>query len=53
VHARHIWRDHAIVWGMRLADVISETPDGNLRLDLTRFHDLTPTEPAPEFPYPR
>jgi inward rectifier potassium channel len=52
VHAQYVWRDHAIVWGARLADVMSETPDGNLLLDLRRFHDLTPTEPAEAFPYP-
>jgi inward rectifier potassium channel len=51
VHAQHTWRDGAIVWGARLADVLSETPDGNMLLDLRRFHELTPTAPIPGFPY--
>ncbi len=51
VHAQHTWMHRSIVWGARLADVTSETPNGDLLLDLGRFHDLTPTEPTPEFPY--
>lgn len=51
IHARHLWFDRDIVWGTRLADVLSETEDGNILLDLRRFHDLEPTEPAPDFPY--
>lgn len=51
VHAQRTWSDRAVVWGARLADVLSDTPDGNLQLDLGRFHDLTPTAPVPGFPY--
>ena len=51
IHARNLWFDRDIVWGTRLADVLSETEDGNILLDLRRFHDLEPTEPAPGFPY--
>jgi len=51
VHAQKIWRDHDVVWGARLADVLSEMPDGNLLLDLRRFHDLEPTAPSADFPY--
>jgi inward rectifier potassium channel len=51
VHAQHTWLHRSITWGARLADVISETPDGNMLLDLGRFHDLTPTEPVAGFPY--
>ena len=29
-----------MLWGMRLADVLSETPDGTVLLDLRKFHDL-------------
>ena len=51
VHARHRYTDEAIVWGARHADVLSE--DGPaLVLDLRRFHELTPTSPTAEFPYP-
>lgn len=51
IHAQRTWRDGSIVWGARLADVLSETPDGNVLLDLRRFHDLTPTAPVPGFPH--
>ena len=51
VHARHTWLATSVIFGARLADVVSETPEG-LTLDLRRFHDLVPTEPAPGFPYP-
>lgn len=51
VHAQHTWTSDAIVWGTRLADVLSETPEGNVVLDLRRFHELAPTEPIPGFPY--
>ena len=51
IHAQHTWRDGALAWGARLADVISETEDGNLQLDLRRFHEVVPTEPAVGFPY--
>ncbi len=51
VHAQRTWGDRSIAWGARLADVLLDTPDGNLVLDLRRFHDLTPTPPVPGFPY--
>jgi inward rectifier potassium channel len=51
VHAQHTWLHSSVVWGARLADVLSETPDGNVLLDLRRFHDLTPTAPIPGFAY--
>jgi inward rectifier potassium channel len=53
VHGRHMYERFSIVWGARLADVLSETPDGGLLLDLTNFHALEPTQPTAEFPYPR
>jgi inward rectifier potassium channel len=51
VHAQHTWLHRSVAWGARLADVLSETPDGNVLLDLRRFHELTPSAPAPGFPY--
>ena len=51
VHAQHTWLHQSVAWGTRLADVISETPDGNMLLDLRRFHDLSPTGQVPGFPY--
>jgi inward rectifier potassium channel len=52
VHARHTYPQSDLIWGARLADVISETPDGDILLDLRYFHELAPTAPTPEFPYP-
>jgi inward rectifier potassium channel len=53
VNARHRYFAKDIVWGARLADVLSELPDGRLKLDLARFNDLVPSEPTATFPYPR
>lgn len=52
VHARHKYTDEAIVWGARPADILSEEEGGVIVADLRKFHDLTPTLPTPEFPYP-
>ncbi|HUL58064.1 MAG TPA: ion channel [Anaeromyxobacteraceae bacterium] len=52
VHAQHTWLHRSVIWGARLVDVLSETPDGNMLLDLRRFHDLEPTVPTSGFPYP-
>jgi inward rectifier potassium channel len=52
VHAQHRYFTDQIIWGARHADVISETADGALMLDLTRFHQVEPTHPTPDFPYP-
>lgn len=52
VHASHRYFAKDILWGARLADVLSETPEGHLLLDLRRFHDVEPTAPTADFPYP-
>ena len=52
VHAGYRYFTKDILWGARLVDVLSETPDGHLLLDLRRFHDVEPTAPTPDFPYP-
>jgi inward rectifier potassium channel len=52
VHARRRYLDREIVWGARHADVLSEDGDGNLLLDIRKFHDIEPTEPTEGFPYP-
>ena len=52
VHASHRYFAKEILWGARLADVLSETQDGHLLLDLRRFHDVVPTAPTADFPYP-
>jgi inward rectifier potassium channel len=53
VHARYRWTDANIRFGARHADVLSERPDGRLVLDVRKFHDLIPTTPTADFPYPR
>jgi inward rectifier potassium channel len=53
VHAAYRYFTRDILWGARHADVLSETPDGHLLLDLRRFHDIEPTEATAAFPYSR
>jgi inward rectifier potassium channel len=52
VHASHRYYGRNLLWGARHADVLSETDDGNLVLDLGKFHDVEPSRPTAEFPYP-
>ena len=52
VHGRTRYTMKDFVWGARLADVLSELPDGRLQLDVRKFDDLVPTEPSESFPYP-
>jgi inward rectifier potassium channel len=40
VHSRYTWFAGAVVWGARLADVLSETPNGDMVLDLRNFHEV-------------
>jgi inward rectifier potassium channel len=53
VHGRTRYHFRDIVWGARLADVLSELPDGRLQLDIREFDAVVPTEPTATFPYPR
>jgi inward rectifier potassium channel len=53
VHGRARYLVSDIVWGARLADVLSELPDGRVQLDVTQFDKITPTTPTDTFPYPR
>jgi inward rectifier potassium channel len=53
VHGGHRYFARQFLWGHRLADVLSETPDGHLLLDLRKFQDVEPTEPTADFPYPQ
>ena len=53
IHASHQYFARQIVWGARHADIISEAENGDLVLDMDKFHDTEPTAPTPEFPYPR
>ena len=42
VHARYTWFPGSVAWGARLADVLSETPEGDMILDLRNFHEVEP-----------
>jgi hypothetical protein len=42
VNARHTWFAGSVAWNARLADVLSETPDGDMILDLRHFHEVVP-----------
>jgi inward rectifier potassium channel len=42
VHARHTWLAGSVAWGARLADILSETPEGDVVLDLRHFHEVVP-----------
>jgi inward rectifier potassium channel len=53
LHASGRYAHDSIRWGARHADILSELPDGRIRLDLTRFHEVVPTEPGASFPYPQ
>ena len=53
MHARTRYIDSQIVWGARFVDLLSDLPDGRLRLDMTRFDDIEPTAPTAAFAYPR
>jgi inward rectifier potassium channel len=46
VHAQHRYYAKDVLWGHRLADVLSETSDGHLLLDLRRFHEVEAIAPA-------
>jgi inward rectifier potassium channel len=53
LHATGRYAHSELLWGARHADILSELPDGRIRLDMTRFHDVQPTLPLQSFPYPR
>ena len=53
VHARRRYETKDIVWGARLADVLSELADGRIALDVRKFDEILPTQPTETFPYPK
>jgi len=52
LHAQARYEHKDLVWGARYADLLSELPDGRLRVDLTQFQVIVETPPTPDFPYP-
>ncbi len=53
LHAGGRYGHADLKWGARHADILTELPTGQLRVDMTRFHDVQATVPLPTFPYPR
>ena len=52
VHSSHRYTDADIVWGARHVDIVEyEAATDTIVLDLTRFHDLEPSEAVAHFPY--
>jgi inward rectifier potassium channel len=53
MHASHIYYARDLLWGHKHADVLTALENGNLVLDLHKFHDTQATERSEGFPYPR
>ncbi|WP_158502103.1 ion channel [Vitiosangium sp. GDMCC 1.1324] len=53
LHAGHRYFAAQILWGSKLVDILSEDKEGDMVLDLRRFHDTEPTPSTPDFPYPK
>jgi inward rectifier potassium channel len=53
VHGQHRYFSHQLLWGYRMSDVLSEDADGDLVLDLHKFHHTEASTPTEAFPYPR
>ncbi len=51
LHAQTRYEAKDIRWGARHADMLSERPDGKLRLDMRQFHEVVETRRTDEFPY--
>jgi inward rectifier potassium channel len=52
VYARHTYEHMDVLWGARHADVLSETKEGDIVLDVGRFDEVVQTRPIDGFPYP-
>jgi len=52
VHGRYVWEAPELAWGTRLDDVVAETKDGNVTMDLRNFDKVRATAPSAEFPWP-
>jgi inward rectifier potassium channel len=45
IHDRHIYGIADVLWDHRMADVVSQTENGDRYIDYTRFNDVVPTLP--------
>jgi inward rectifier potassium channel len=48
VHASHRYFAHQVAWNARHADILSESEDGALVLDLRKFHEVERVSSAPD-----
>ena len=53
LHANGRYGHEDLVWGAHHADILTELPDGRIRVDMRFFHEVQPTTPLEGFPYPR
>jgi inward rectifier potassium channel len=53
VHGQHRYFSHQFLWGFKMSDILHEDADGDLVLDLHKFHHTEPAPPTETFPYPR
>jgi inward rectifier potassium channel len=44
IHASYQYYDKDILWGARHADLLSEAEDGAMILDLSKFHEVVPSQ---------
>lgn len=44
VYARHDFNPEHVIWGARFVDVIEHLPDGRVKLDFSKFHDVVALE---------
>lgn len=51
LYAQRRWTAEVVRFGARHADLLSELPDGRLRLDMRRFDELVATEASDAFPW--
>jgi inward rectifier potassium channel len=51
LHAQTRYVASDVRWGARHADMLSERPDGRLRIDMSQFHEVVTTRPTDDFPY--
>ena len=47
VHSRHSYEAADIIWGARMVDIISRSPDGEFMIDYSHFNDIVPVELPP------
>lgn len=47
IYARYSYNAEDIVWGARLADITTHTPEGDFALDMTKFDEVVPAELSP------